>query len=103
MLNKLLSISCHCIKNNLALFFRSYEHAFPSDLYNSFAKAVAEDSVLHSSVNIAEFMRYWVEERGYPVLNVELNRDTGLINLSQVGIILLQCCRKSLANAFIAY
>ncbi|CAH2070908.1 unnamed protein product, partial [Iphiclides podalirius] len=68
---------------NYFLVDRAYEHAFPSDLYRSFARAVAEDSVLDSSVNITEFMRYWVEERGYPVLNVELNRETGLINLSQ--------------------
>ncbi|CAK1599085.1 unnamed protein product [Parnassius mnemosyne] len=68
---------------NYFLVDRSYEHAFPSDLYNSFARAVAEDSVLDSGVNITEFMRYWVEERGYPVLNVDVDMNTGLITLNQ--------------------
>ncbi|XP_068631135.1 membrane alanyl aminopeptidase-like [Battus philenor] len=68
---------------NYFLVDRAYEHAFPSDLYNSFAKAVAEDSTLDSSVNISEFMRYWVEEQGYPVLNVNVNMNTGMIDLMQ--------------------
>ncbi|KPJ03375.1 Membrane alanyl aminopeptidase [Papilio xuthus] len=68
---------------NYFLVDRSYEHAFPFHLYQSFAKAVAEDSTVDRSINMTEFMRYWVEERGYPVLNVNVNMNTGLIELTQ--------------------
>ncbi|KPJ05974.1 Membrane alanyl aminopeptidase [Papilio machaon] len=68
---------------NYFLVDRSYEHAFPFHLYESFAKAVAEDSTVDRSINMTEFIRYWVEERGYPVLNVNVNMNTGLIELTQ--------------------
>lgn len=62
---------------------RSYEHAFPVNLYNSFAIAVAEDNAISSDLDIAEIMRYWVEQPGYPVLNVDVNMNTGVMKLSQ--------------------
>ncbi|XP_045535068.1 membrane alanyl aminopeptidase [Papilio machaon] len=68
---------------NYFLVDRSYEHAFPFHLYESFAKAVAEDSTVDRSINMTEFITYWVEERGYPVLNVNVNMNTGLIELTQ--------------------
>ncbi|XP_063377572.1 uncharacterized protein LOC134664758 [Cydia fagiglandana] len=61
----------------------SYEHAFPEHLYEAFTRAVQEDSTSVSNVNVEDFMKYWVDEPGYPVLDVEVNTDTGVISLSQ--------------------
>ncbi|XP_050343239.1 membrane alanyl aminopeptidase-like [Nymphalis io] len=68
---------------NYFLLKRSYEYAFPSNLYNSFEKVVAEDDVLSGNLNIAQIMQYWVEEPGYPVLNVNVNMENGNIRLTQ--------------------
>ncbi|KAI8424601.1 hypothetical protein MSG28_003039 [Choristoneura fumiferana] len=68
---------------NLFLMDKSYEHAFPSDLYDAFARAVREDGTTVSNVNVEDFMQYWVDEPGYPVLNVDVNMDSGVITLSQ--------------------
>lgn len=66
--------------------FRSYQHAFPSDLFNAFEKAVQEDNAINSFISIAGIMRYWVEQPGYPLINVNVNMDTGVMSLTQVKI-----------------
>uniref|UniRef100_A0A2A4IYF9 Aminopeptidase n=1 Tax=Heliothis virescens TaxID=7102 RepID=A0A2A4IYF9_HELVI len=68
---------------NYFLVDRSYEHAFPSHLYSAFAKAVQEDGVPSTTFDIASFMQYWVDEPGYPVLEVNVNSANGRIELSQ--------------------
>ncbi|KAG6458913.1 hypothetical protein O3G_MSEX011120 [Manduca sexta] len=68
---------------NYFLVDRSYKHAFPSDLFNAFGRAVREDGTLASGFNIEHIMRFWVEQPGYPVLNVEVDMNTGVINLRQ--------------------
>ncbi|XP_023950043.2 membrane alanyl aminopeptidase-like [Bicyclus anynana] len=68
---------------NYFLLDRAYEHAVPSHLFSSFAKAVQEDNAINSFLNIAEIMRYWVEQPGYPVINVNVNTDTGLMTVTQ--------------------
>ncbi|XP_048007614.1 membrane alanyl aminopeptidase-like [Leguminivora glycinivorella] len=68
---------------NYFLEDRSYEHAFPEHLYQAFARAVQEDNTSVSNVNVEGFMKYWVDEPGYPVLDVAVNTDTGVISLSQ--------------------
>ncbi|XP_047510693.1 membrane alanyl aminopeptidase-like [Pieris napi] len=83
MLKNLMGESTFKKALNYFLVEKSYEHAYPVDLYSNFAKAVAEDQTLPSSVNIAAFFRYWVEERGYPVINVNVNMASGLIKISQ--------------------
>nr|AMX81568.1 APN5 [Athetis lepigone] len=67
---------------NYFLVENSYQHAFPADLGSAFAKAVSED-LPNSNIDIAAFIKYWVEEEGYPVLNVAVNSQTGRIDLSQ--------------------
>ncbi|XP_072939870.1 putative aminopeptidase-2 [Epargyreus clarus] len=62
---------------------RAYEHAFPVDLFNNFARAVREDQTLPSGVDIAAMMRYWVEEPGYPLITVNVNMATGVMSISQ--------------------
>lgn len=66
---------------------RSYEQALPSDLYSAFHRAVNEDGIIEN-LNITAFMNYWVEERGYPILDVNINMDNGIMILKQVKIIL---------------
>ncbi|CAH2105881.1 unnamed protein product [Euphydryas editha] len=62
---------------------RAYEHAFPLDLFSNFARAVAEDNAISSDLDIAQIIRYWVEEPGYPVLNVDVDMNSGIMRLSQ--------------------
>ncbi|VVD01642.1 unnamed protein product [Leptidea sinapis] len=68
---------------NYFLLDRSYKYAVPSDLYNNFQKAVDEDEAIPANISIASMMQYWVEEQGYPVINVDVNMDTGLIKITQ--------------------
>ncbi|XP_064071370.1 membrane alanyl aminopeptidase-like [Vanessa tameamea] len=68
---------------NYFLVERAYQHAFPSDLFSSFEKAVEVDNVLSENLNISQIMRYWVEEPGYPVLNVNVDMANGNITLTQ--------------------
>lgn len=60
--------------------FRKYEHAFPEDLYSAFDAAVD----VELGTDIAAFIKYWVEEPGYPVLHVNVDMSTGVISLEQV-------------------
>lgn len=65
--------------------FRAYEHAFPEDLYRSFAQAVEEDAnSVDANVNIANFFKYWVDEPGSPIITVNVDMSTGLMKLEQV-------------------
>ncbi|XP_075971973.1 putative aminopeptidase-2 [Anticarsia gemmatalis] len=68
---------------NYFLTDKAYEHAFPADLYAAFTKAVSEDGVPSSTFDIAGLMKYWVDEPGYPLLNVQVNMESGEIALSQ--------------------
>ncbi|CAH2218458.1 jg21835, partial [Pararge aegeria aegeria] len=68
---------------NYFLLDRSYEHAYPSHLFSAFAKAAQEDNAINSFLSIAEIMRYWVEQPGYPVINVNVNMNTGLMTVTQ--------------------
>ncbi|XP_052753555.1 membrane alanyl aminopeptidase-like [Galleria mellonella] len=55
------------------------------DLYDAFAQAIAEDDSLreYSQFNFTEYYRVWVNEPGYPILNVDINHSSGEISLSQ--------------------
>ncbi|XP_059049753.1 membrane alanyl aminopeptidase-like [Achroia grisella] len=67
---------------NKFLLDRSYEHAFPEDLYRAFASAV-ENSEQSTDVDIEAFMQYWVDEPGYPLLTVEFDTENGVLSLTQ--------------------
>ncbi|XP_053603828.1 uncharacterized protein LOC128671405 [Plodia interpunctella] len=71
-------------KRALYLFLeeRKYEHAFPSDLYRAFDQAVSESNQ-ETDVEIASFMQYWVDEPGYPIINVNVNMGTGVMTITQ--------------------
>ncbi|KAH9643219.1 hypothetical protein HF086_012881 [Spodoptera exigua] len=67
---------------------RKYQHAFPSHLYDAFEKALSESkqeikTTEGNNLDIKSFMSYWVLEQGYPVLNVNVNREAGTIALEQ--------------------
>ncbi|KAM3967233.1 membrane alanyl aminopeptidase-like [Aphomia sociella] len=61
---------------------RAFEHAFPEDLYRAFGEVVA-NTEQPTNVNIEAFMKYWVDEPGYPVLNVDVDMNSGSISLEQ--------------------
>ncbi|CAH0703046.1 unnamed protein product [Spodoptera exigua] len=67
---------------------RKYQHAFPSHLYDAFEKTLSESkqeikTTEGNNLDIKSFMSYWVLEQGYPVLNVNVNREAGTIALEQ--------------------
>ncbi|XP_013184609.1 membrane alanyl aminopeptidase [Amyelois transitella] len=86
-------------KRALYLFLddRSYEHAFPSDLFRAFAQAVSESNQA-TNVDIASFMRYWVEEPGYPVIDVNVDMGTGLITITQERFFLSTTAEQTQQN-----
>ncbi|KAL4705511.1 hypothetical protein ACJJTC_011453, partial [Scirpophaga incertulas] len=68
---------------NLFLKARAFQHASPEDLFEAFDNATAADRTLPAGVDITHFMKVWVDEPGYPVLNVSVDRVNGAIKLSQ--------------------
>ncbi|CAK1546280.1 unnamed protein product [Leptosia nina] len=68
---------------NYYLVDRSYKHALPTDLYTNFAKAVAEDTPISSDWDIAAIFQNWVEQPGSPVIDVYVDMNTGLMNITQ--------------------
>lgn len=56
------------------------------DLLKAFTEAIQEDNSLaaYPNFNFTEYYRIWVNEPGYPLLNVEVNHSTGEITLTQV-------------------
>nr|AIK67332.1 aminopeptidase N [Plutella xylostella] len=62
-----------------------YEYANPDDVFRGFARAVQEDGALtqFTNVNITDFLSDWVYEPGYPVINVDINMNTGNIYIEQ--------------------
>lgn len=69
----------------ILIIHREYEYAHPEDLFRAFAKAVEDDSV-EIGTDISDLMNFWVYQPGYPILDVKVDTDTGLISLEQVII-----------------
>ncbi|CAG9559615.1 unnamed protein product [Danaus chrysippus] len=68
------------LKDNL------YGIGYPVDMYNAFRRAVAEDSSFQTSypnIDIGAVFESWVQNPGSPVINVDVNMRTGLINITQ--------------------
>lgn len=67
---------------------RSYDSATPSDLWRGLQEALDQSE---SIINIPEgetvetIMETWNSQSGYPVVYVERNYSTGVINVSQVN------------------
>ncbi|XP_060801842.1 membrane alanyl aminopeptidase [Amyelois transitella] len=55
------------------------------DLLNAFSDAITEDNSLsiYQHFNFTEYYRVWVNEPGYPILNVNVNHVTGEMALHQ--------------------
>ncbi|XP_075971878.1 membrane alanyl aminopeptidase-like [Anticarsia gemmatalis] len=63
----------------------AYEPTDQHDLLAAFNQAINEDQSLsaYSNFVFAEYYRMWVNEPGYPLLNVVIDHSTGNIELSQ--------------------
>ncbi|CAG4917303.1 unnamed protein product [Colias eurytheme] len=63
----------------------AYQATDQFDLYNAFAKAIQEDGSFNNyqHFNFTDFYRIWVNEAGYPILNVQVDYAGGEIQLSQ--------------------
>ncbi|KAF5289206.1 hypothetical protein FQR65_LT00092 [Abscondita terminalis] len=64
---------------------RKYRSANPSHLYESFQKAVEEESLLQISDSVAEFMTTWETKAGVPLVTVTriYEKETDNVNLKQ--------------------
>lgn len=71
------------IKIRLQLIHRSYESATEDDLFQGISDAVTEDNALDPRYSVAEIMRSWTRQSGFPLLNVTRDYHNGNIFLSQ--------------------
>ncbi|GBP46438.1 Membrane alanyl aminopeptidase [Eumeta japonica] len=61
---------------------RSYEYALPEHFYAAW-ETVLENEEVPANLNITNFLRTWVDEPGYPVVTVTVDRDAGVLRLRQ--------------------
>lgn len=57
-------------------------------MYSAFRRAVSEDRTFanrYPGIDIGNVFDSWVQNRGSPVLNVDVNMQTGLVNIEQVS------------------
>nr|AAL26894.1 aminopeptidase N3 [Lymantria dispar] len=69
----------------------AYEIGTPADMYAAFRRVAAEDFQFprdYPNIDVGAVFDTWVENPGAPVLNVNLNVDTGLISVSQERYVL---------------
>lgn len=71
--------------------FSEFEPTDQYDLYNAFNKAIVEDNSLqeYGDFDFEEYYRIWVNEPGYPLLEVEVDHTNGNIKLKQASSELL--------------
>uniref|UniRef100_A0A182QRY1 Aminopeptidase N n=1 Tax=Anopheles farauti TaxID=69004 RepID=A0A182QRY1_9DIPT len=62
---------------------RTYKSANDEQLYQGLQSAIEGKGVLPGGVTVAQIMRTWTTEAGYPVLNVRRSYDTGDVIISQ--------------------
>lgn len=56
-------------------------------MYSAFRRAVSEDRTFadrYPDVDIGDVFDTWVQNRGSPVLDVDVNMNTGLVTVTQV-------------------
>ncbi|KAJ2952363.1 hypothetical protein O0L34_g4648 [Tuta absoluta] len=68
---------------NYFLVEMSYEHAYPEDVYRGFGLAAREDGTVPASIELENFMKVWVEEPGFPVIQVDVDSVADILNLRQ--------------------
>ncbi|XP_058124261.1 aminopeptidase N-like [Anopheles ziemanni] len=62
---------------------RALKEANDEQLYSGLQDAIEGKNVLPAGVTVAQIMRTWTTEAGYPVLNVRRSYDTGDVIISQ--------------------
>ncbi|KAG6458917.1 hypothetical protein O3G_MSEX011122 [Manduca sexta] len=79
------------------LLNNAFEPADQYDLYNAFEQAINEDNSLsqYSNFNFTDYYRIWVNDPGYPVLNVAVNHSTGEMTLVQERFFLSASARPT--------
>ncbi|GBP46440.1 Aminopeptidase N [Eumeta japonica] len=74
-------------KKACQIFLRNnqYKATDQYDLYDAFEQAVQEDGTLQEYLhfNFRDYYFTWVDEPGYPILNVEINHGSGEMRLRQ--------------------
>lgn len=68
-------------------YFSPFEPTDQYDLYKAFDRAVREDGTLNEylNFNFTHYYDVWVNQPGYPILNVSIDHATGEMSLSQVS------------------
>ncbi|CAH2105879.1 unnamed protein product [Euphydryas editha] len=64
----------------------AYGVGYPEDMYNAFRRACAEDPTFQTSypnVDVGDVFNSWVQNPGAPVLDVNVDMNTGRINITQ--------------------
>lgn len=69
----------------MKFFFSEFEPTDQYDLYEAFKKAIEDDDNIPFDFNFEEYYRIWVNEPGYPLLEVEVDHTTGDIHLKQAS------------------
>lgn len=66
--------------------FRQYDAATPSDLYDALQTAIenAGNTTLLGGFNVSQILSTWDSVKGYPVVTIERNYNTGYLTISQV-------------------
>lgn len=70
------------------LLFSAYQVGTPIDMYNAFRRSLSEDRTFeyrYPGIDIESVFDSWVQNRGSPVLNVELNENNGVVSIDQVS------------------
>ncbi|KOB70212.1 Uncharacterized protein OBRU01_15690 [Operophtera brumata] len=75
-------------RNALRYYLRdnAYQLGTPEKLYDAFRQATSEDlsyTQTYPGIEIGELFDSWVQNGGSPVVNVDVNMNTGVITLSQ--------------------
>lgn len=66
---------------------REFTTAKPIDLFNALEQAGTQAGALTaygSDFNFVDYYNSWTEQAGHPVLNVEVDHQTGLMTIYQV-------------------
>lgn len=65
-------------------FCRQFRNADQNDLWTAFTEAANDTSTLPEHITIADLMKTWTLQSGYPVINVTRNYANGTATVTQV-------------------
>lgn len=78
---------CQGFNNNDINVSSAYGLGTPEALYDGFRESVSESwdfSTLYPNIDVGAVFDSWVQNPGAPVLNVNVNMNTGVIAITQV-------------------